>query len=183
MKVYLRAFEIEDYKLINKWRKDEEIQSLTGGNKFFVSSEREKKWVEDKIFNDINEIYCAICLKENNKMIGYISLNNIDLRNRKAFWGGMLIGDKSERNKGYATNAAYLMLKYGFEELNLNKITSEWLEDNKASIIIGKMIGFKQEGIFKKEIYKNGKYNNVIIMSLFKDNFKYLKENFGGENE
>ena len=33
MRVYLRAFELDDYKLINKWHKDEEITEFVGGNK------------------------------------------------------------------------------------------------------------------------------------------------------
>jgi len=182
MKVYLRAFEYTDLELINKWHNDEEINLMTGGNKYYISSEYDKKWLEDKMLNNTKNIYCAVCIKKNDKMIGFISLNNIDYRNRKAYWGGMLIGDKEERNKGYATNAAYLMLRHGFEELCLNKITGHWIEDNKASILIGKMMGFKQEGKLKDEVYKNDKYNNVIIMSLFKDDFKYVKENFGGKN-
>jgi ribosomal-protein-alanine N-acetyltransferase len=44
--VYLRAFELENYKLINSWRRDEEIYRLTDGNKCYVSSERDRKWVE-----------------------------------------------------------------------------------------------------------------------------------------
>ena len=45
MEVYLRAFEITDLTLINKWHNDDEINSLTGGNKYFVSSEYDKKWL------------------------------------------------------------------------------------------------------------------------------------------
>ena len=36
MKVYLRAFENEDLELIHQWQTDEEINSLTGGNKFLL---------------------------------------------------------------------------------------------------------------------------------------------------
>lgn len=181
--LHLRAFEYEDLELINRWHNDEEINSMTGGAKRYVSSEYDKKWLEDKMLNNSTNIYCAICTKNKNKIIGFISLNTIDYINRKAYWGGLLIGDKEERNKGYATNATYLMLKYGFEELGLNKITGHWLEDNKVSIILGKMMGFKQEGKLKDEVYKNGRFNNVIIMSLFNDDFKFLKENFGGNED
>ncbi len=41
-RVYLRAFEPDDYRLINKWRNDPEINKYLGGNTFLVSSEREK---------------------------------------------------------------------------------------------------------------------------------------------
>ena len=40
MKVYLRALELDDYILINKWRNDPDLSKYLGGNFFFVSSER-----------------------------------------------------------------------------------------------------------------------------------------------
>lgn len=180
LKVYLRAFEYDDLNQINIWHNNNDMNSLTGGNRFFVSSVFDKKWLEDKMMNNINNVYCAVCITESGKMIGFISLNDIDYRNRKAHWGGMLIGDVEERKKGYATSAAYLMLKFGFEELNLNKITGYWLEDNVSSLLIGKRLGFQEEGKLNEEVFKNNKYNNLIIMSLFKENFQYVKENFGG---
>jgi hypothetical protein len=37
------------------------------------------------MLNDQNQIYCAICKDENQKMMGYTSLNEMDYINRKAF--------------------------------------------------------------------------------------------------
>jgi [ribosomal protein S5]-alanine N-acetyltransferase len=179
MKVFLRAFEPDDLKLINAWHNDEEINSQTGGSKYFVSSFYDKKWIEDKMLNNRDNVYCAICETESSEMIGYISLNNIDYRNGKADWGGIVLGNKSKRSKGYASFAAFLILKYGFEELGLNKITGYWLESNTASIMIGKLFGFKKEGILRKEVFKNGQFQDVTVMSILKEEYQTLKENFG----
>jgi len=48
--VYLRAFEIEDFKTTHLWRGDEEIIKSVVGRKYFVSQECEKKWINDAIF-------------------------------------------------------------------------------------------------------------------------------------
>jgi ribosomal-protein-alanine N-acetyltransferase len=178
--VYLRAFEIEDSILINKWRNDAEIQFLLGGNKYFVSLEREKKWVEEKIFNNNQEIYWAICLDNNTEMIGYISLNKIDLLNRNAFWGGIVIGDKKNRQLQKSIQAVYLMLEHGFSQLGLHKIYGQWLECNEVSLLLGDFFKFQIEGILRDHIYKNNKFNNMIIKSLLKSEFeenrtKYLR--------
>ncbi len=70
MRIYLRALEIEDHKITTKWRNDAAITELLGGNTYFISHEREKKWVENVIANDLTNIRLGICLIENNHFIG-----------------------------------------------------------------------------------------------------------------
>jgi RimJ/RimL family protein N-acetyltransferase len=179
MNVFLRAFEMDDLPLINKWHNDEDINSLTGGNKYFVSSYYDKRWLEDKMLNNKDNIYCAICKKKTGNMIGYVSLNDIDYRNRKALWGGIVIGDKESRNKGYASNATFQLLQYAFEELGLNKVTGNWLQSHKTSLLLGQLFGFKKEGVLRSEVFKGGEYHNVVIMSMLKQEYQLLKQNYG----
>lgn len=167
MRVYLRAFEIEDYKKSIKWRNDQNIWKSTGGNYFFVSSEREKKWIENAIFNDENNIRLAICLKENDEYIGNINLINIDWINRQAEIS-IFIGEKKEWGKGYATEATKLMIDFGFSQRNLNRIYLTVLENNKVAIHLYEKIGFKKEGILRETLFKDNKYYNLMIMSILK---------------
>jgi RimJ/RimL family protein N-acetyltransferase len=171
MKVYLRAFESQDLDLLHKWHNDDEINMVTGGRKFFISKERERKWLEDKMLNDRDQLYCAICIAESLKMIGFTSLNEIDYVSRKAVWGGIAIGDSTERGKGYAKSASILLFNHGFNELNLNKIYGRWLASNEGSIILGKKLGFKQDGILREELFKGNKFHDIIVMSLLKSEF------------
>ena len=46
MRVYLRALEPEDYLKTYEWRQDDDIENSLGGNRFFISKEREKQWVQ-----------------------------------------------------------------------------------------------------------------------------------------
>lgn len=169
--IYLRAFEIDDYKILNQWRNDEEIFQYTSGNKYFISSEYDKKWVENKIFNNKEDIYLGICLKEDNRLLGYLSINTIDWRNRTAVWGGLIIGDKALWNKGYATQAGFLMLDYVFNELGMNCYFAVWLEEHIASIKMGVKLGFKKEGLLRSRVFKLGKFHNQIMMSILKEEY------------
>lgn len=182
MKIYLRAFEPGDLSLLNEWHNDEEINSQTLGNKYFVSSFYDRKWLEEKMSNNRDNVYCAICEKTTNKMIGYVSLNDIDYRNRKAVWGGIVIGDKNSRSKGYASDAAFMILKYAFEELGLNKVTGYWLQTNKASLVISQLLGFTKEGILRKDVFKRGEYQDVLVMSMLKEEYNFLKEKYGDKS-
>lgn len=177
MRVYLRAFEIEDYKLISQWRHDDEVNNLVCGNRYFISSEREKKWVEQKIFDDRENIYCAVCLKENDKMIGYISIIRIDLRNRKAEWGGVTIGDKTMWGKGYATEAAKLMLHYVFNELPVNKFQACVLNGHNVTEKMFKTLGFTKDGVFRDEVYKDGKFHEIYLYSMLREEYLRIDSN------
>lgn len=176
MKVYLRAFEPEDYKLINKWRQDEEYQKLTGGNKFYISSERDKKWVEEKIHNDRNETYWAICVKENNEFIGFMGINDFDWINRKAKWHTLVIGKKKYRNIKYTLDAILLMLDHAFNQLDFHRIYGYYLQENKASIMLGKMVGFKIEGTLREAVFKNGKHHDLLAISILKEEYLTKKK-------
>ena len=178
MRVYLRAFETEDYKVINKWRNDDEVQSLTSGNKYFVSSAMEKQWVEGKIYDNSKEIYLAICLKETDEMIGYTGLRDIDWRNRKVEWMALVIGDRPHRNKGYATEATLLLLDYVFCELGIHKLSGYSLKTNLASIQLFGKLGFIQEGILRDFVFKANSYHDNIIFTILEDEYKELKERY-----
>lgn len=171
MRIYLRAFEPDDYKLISLWRHDSDMNQLVCGNRLFISSEREKKWVESKLFDDSKDIYCAICLVDTDVMIGYISIINIDLRNRKAEWGGVTIGDKSMWGKGYASEAAKLMLQYVFYEMPINKFQARVLDDHKVTTKMMYSLGFKKDGVFRDDVFKNGEFHDIDLYSMLRSEY------------
>ena len=168
-RVYLRALELDDYKVSIAWRKDDDITNTTGGNKIFVSSEHEKQWVQNMIFNK-DKIVLAICLKNNNKYIGNVSMFDIDLLN-KSCSTAIMIGDKDEWNKGFATEAIMLMLKYAFEERGMERVSATIIKNNQPSIKVHEKCGYKVEGIMRNSIYKLGKYNDMVLISILKSEY------------
>lgn len=169
MRVYLRALEIDDYVLINKWRNDPEITQFLGGNVFMVSSEREKKSIENKILDDSKNIYFAICDSNNNKLIGSSSINNIDLRNLKAEWGGTLIGDKDYLGKGLGKEASILTLQFLFNQYPINKCYGYCLAEHPASPKMILSLGFQNDGILRKDIFKNGEFKDILLFSILRE--------------
>lgn len=172
-RVYLRALEPEDYKQSIKWRNDDEIWSTLVGPKYFVSSAYEKKWVEDSISNSQRNLKLAICLKENDEYIGNIYLDDIDYRNKNANYG-IMIGEKAYWGKGIAKEAITLILHYAFMDLGLVRIQGIYLVTNMASINACKRCGFKEEGVLRKAVFKNGQYQDLKIMSIIREDFDQL---------
>ncbi|MDP6426232.1 MAG: GNAT family protein, partial [Dehalococcoidia bacterium] len=63
-----------------------------------------------------------------------------------------------------------LLLKHAFEQLNMNKISDETLSKEVADFLI-KTVGFKMEGVRRRELYKNGKYVDLYLIGLLKEEF------------
>ncbi len=176
IRVYLRAFEIDDHVLLNKWRQDKEISHNFSGIPLFSSLENEKQWVESRIF-DKQSVSCAICLKETDEFIGAIFLNEIDYHNRSGHIP-VFIGEKGYWGKGYATDARILMLHYAFFERGLERIWARVLEDNIPALKMLEKSGFKREGVLRKSKFKNGEFVNEIYLGILKNDFIPVLEGY-----
>lgn len=168
-KVYLRALELEDYLITATWRQDNNIRNMVGGAKYFVSTEKERQWVINAI-QDSSRMVLGVCLIDNTKLIGTVNIQDIDWINGTGSVP-ILIGDKSEWGKGYATEAKMLALKFAFDERRLQRICDYVLEDNTASLKLHEKCGYIKEGILRRSVYKDGTYHNQIIMGLLKEEF------------
>lgn len=174
--VFLRAFEPDDYILINQWRNDPDIQRLVAGHRRFVSSEMEKEWVRSKMLNNTTDIYLAICTNDQEKkMIGYLSINNIDHWNRTACAGGIVIGDKDSQNGFAAIEASLLQLEYVFNELNMHKIYGSCLAEHQTSILLSMGLSYKIEGTLRDNKFKGGKYHDEVVFSLLENEYYEAK--------
>lgn len=170
IRVYLRAFELEDYINIHRWRQHPVVSRNFGGIPLFTSSLNERKWIEDRIF-DKNNVSCAICIKETNDFIGCIFLNDIDFHNRTGHIP-VFIGEDNHWGKGYATDARILMLKYAFFDRGLNRIWARVLEDNIGALKMLEKTGYKIEGKLRQANFKNGLYLDEYMLAVLKQDFE-----------
>ncbi|WP_255319720.1 GNAT family N-acetyltransferase [Paenibacillus amylolyticus] len=101
--------------------------------------------------------------------VGGVNLNSIDERNG-TFSIGIQI-DRDHRGKGYGTRAVRILLKYAFFERRLNKFNDSVLEGNEPSAAMMRKLGCVQEGVRRQVIYTDGKYQDMILFGLTKDEF------------
>lgn len=167
--ITLRAIEESDLELLKEMINDPEIENMTGGYSYPVSTYQQKKWF-DSIPNRIDELRLIIDTKEHGS-IGLVMLTDIDWKNRTAQFHSKISSTKQLRGKGYGTKATEALVKYAFEQLNINCIYSQIIYYNTASQRVKEKCGFKKDGVLRKRIFKNNKYNDVIVWSLLKDEF------------
>lgn len=165
--IYLSPRNIEDVEKYTEWLNDFETTDYIGRSSQLMTSECEKKYLEDHI-ND--EAAFAIVRKDDNNLIGSVSLEKIDHINRVGTLG-IFIGDKDSRNLGFGSEAIKLILDYGFNYLNLNNIMLDVLEINPRAIACYKKCGFREIGKRRSAKYINGKYIDVISMDILSEEF------------
>ncbi len=172
--VYLRQFEPEDVEALYRFRNDPEVTRTLCG--FSVGYSR-KKLAEriERLRDDRRNIIWAIALNENNLCVGHVGLYDIDHRVRKAVIG-TLIGEKKLRGRGLGYRVKKAVFDYGFSELNLHKIESLVLENNPANIRINQKLGLTREGLLRDYQFREGKYLNVVVMSVLEEEWKQARD-------
>lgn len=173
-KIVLRPLKIGDLEKTHQWRNNLELIKLTQGIRFPKTLEMDKDWFENALNDKSNRnIYFGVDEIETGDFIGIIQLNNIDYISGTAVWG-FIIGDKNKQGKGYSVEAPNLLFNYAFKVLNLRKVFGYPIDFNKATLKMHQKIGcFITEGKLKNHVYFDGEFHDVLILSLFKED--YLK--------
>ena len=104
-----------------------------------------------------------------NEIVGTVGLYNINMRHQRAVWRVRI--DQKVQGKGIAFEAVNMVLEYGFNTINLNKIISDSFADNQAIIKLSAKLGFKQEGILKKHYFHKGEFKDAIQFGLTRNDF------------
>lgn len=169
-KVLLRAYKKDDIELATNFINDKEIKKfLVTDIPFPMTYWEEENWVKSQNSNNNGEYNFAIEDIESKKYIGGCGINKINWLSRVATVG-IMIGDKDYWGKGFGTDAMKVLIDFIFNHMNINKIRLGVFSFNKRAIKSYEKCGFKVEGVLKNETFKNGKYYDEIIMSIFNEN-------------
>lgn len=99
-------------------------------------------------------------------LVGVVGLHQIDrdrLQAELGYWIGV-----PWWGRGYATEAARAVVRYGFDELGLHKIHAHYLTRNLASGRVLERIGMRQEGLLREQMRKWGRFEDVIVCGVLR---------------
>lgn len=175
-RVRLRAPTRSDLPRFVDWLNDPEV---TAGLLITLpmSLEDEEAWFTSMLSRPLAEHPMVIEIQQGNEWVavGNCGFHNIDWRARAAEVG-IFIGEKSLWNQGYGSEAMSLLLTHGFKTLNLNRIALDVYETNPRAIRAYEKVGFVHEGRKRQAMYKNGKYIDILIMSVLRSEWKEAQE-------
>jgi RimJ/RimL family protein N-acetyltransferase len=120
---------------------------------------------------DTGEAEFTVVEKASARAIGVAGLHAINAIARHAEFR-VLIGVRSAWNRGYGTAVCEVLCAYAFELLNLNKVWLGVNADNRGALRSYVKAGFVEEGRLRQEVYRNGRYHDVVRMSLLRDEYE-----------
>jgi RimJ/RimL family protein N-acetyltransferase len=175
--VRLRGRDRADLEDCLAWINDPEVKSFLGGPaRYPFSRAEEEEWLESTLRKTRPpEVMLAIETLAESRHIGSIGLHHVNAEDRKSTLG-IMIGAKDCWNRGYGTDAIITLLRFAFDEMNLNRIDLQVHDDNARAIACYRKCGFIEEGRLRQDRYKAGAYHDTLVMAILADEFRALQE-------
>ncbi len=115
-----------------------------------------------------NSIEFRLRTLDDGRLIGFVALHTIEWNNRAALLA-IGIGDADYRGKGYGRDALRLILRYAFDELNLERIGLDVIANNAGAIRAYERAGFRHEGAMRRAVLRDGQAYDRLIMGILRE--------------
>jgi diamine N-acetyltransferase len=168
--IVLRAPEPSDVDVLYRWENDSEIWHVSNTYTPFSKNILEK-YIENAHLDiyQVKQLRLMIDVRENGNLksrpVGTIDLFDFDPYHNRAGIG-ILIGDKSDRKKGYATTALQKFIDYGFNTLQLHLLYCNITKGNTDSLRLFRKCGFRISGRKVDWIKTPGNYLEEFLLQL-----------------
>lgn len=163
--VLLRVPEMDDADIITAWENDSEV------TKYLLSSYPVSKMAVERNIHELKQHKDKLVFiigTEDNIPIGISSLTEIDWINGTAKID-VVIYAKSCWGRGYGYDALKTLTGFCLRHANLHTLYANILDGNDRAIRCFQKCGYAVEGTLHHRIFKEGKYLNIVSMSICKD--------------
>jgi UDP-4-amino-4,6-dideoxy-N-acetyl-beta-L-altrosamine N-acetyltransferase len=159
----LRLINFDDASIVLNWRNSQHIRDNMYTD-HIINIEEHTSWIK-KVLHREDCKYLVFNYKNN--PVGLSNVVDIDYKGNKCRWGFYL----GEKNIPLGTGAVveYLSLEYLFDNLGFRKVYGEVLSYNKSTIKLHKKFGFNEEGCLTKHVIKHNKYEDIVLLGIFKE--------------
>jgi [ribosomal protein S5]-alanine N-acetyltransferase len=132
---------------------------------YTVESQRKRLQQLSENANQDLDYYFGIFTNEDDLLIGTINLFSVIRGSIQSAFVGYFL-DQKHNGKGYTTEAVHLIVNYAFEELKLHRVEAGVMPHNIASIRVLEKAGFEKEGLARKNVKINGKWEDHQQMAI-----------------
>ncbi|HET6872670.1 MAG TPA: GNAT family protein [Sporolactobacillaceae bacterium] len=164
-RVHLTGKRSGDAEIMAVWQEDDVYQRLVDTDFARPVSVEALAASDVREQSDLSHVSFRIRTNEDDRLIGFVALFNIEWNNRCATMA-IGIGDEKDRGKGYGAEALQLILNYAFNELNLHRVGLDVISYNQPAIRSYKRAGFKEEGVVREAVFREGCYYDRIYMGI-----------------
>jgi len=153
----------EEQELVRNWRNDENVRKWMYSDAI-ISSKEHVSFITH-LQDDTKNCYWLVNTKKG-EQIGVIDLNKINFKNKNAYLG--IYANPDCKLKGKGSLLIEHVIKLAFEICEFHTLKLEVIDTNKKAISFYKKSGFIEEGRLKEFVFKNGNWNDVIVMGIIK---------------
>lgn len=168
-KIYLSPLSSDDSEALFGWINERDLVIFNSGYKP-VHESNHLAWFENIIKRQDVFIF-GIKRVEDHKLIGSCQLNKLNFVHRNAELR-IRIGAATDRGRGFGGDAVQLLLKFAFDDLNLNKVYLNVYSTNIRAIKVYEKSGFRKEGELKRHDFIDGKYLNIVVMAILREEYE-----------
>ena len=160
----LRPHRLSDAPVVQRLAGDPEVALETDAIPYPYEDGVAEAWIDslEPAWEDGRLLTLAIT-EQSDGLVGTMSLS-INPRHRSAelgYWIG-----QPYWNKGYATEAGRAFLRYGFDEIGLNRIQARHMPRNAASARVLEKLGMRLEGVHRQCLYLRGEFEDLAVYAI-----------------
>lgn len=171
-KVLLRRFREQDLPALHRMLNSPEVQ-------WFTEENYPVNWSEDVImqfyaraFKGKKEMYAVETLS--GLFVGEVWLDPISMEHN---YGEMVLTISPDyQGSGFGREAIQLVLRHGFNNLNLHRIEVKVYSFNHRAYQLYLRCGFQEEGRLRERIQRDGVYYDQIFMGILQEDYHQLRE-------
>lgn len=169
-RVVLRPIQAWDRERLYELVETIEVRALAGNDpplplSLEETEERDRRWIEER---RTDSAWFAIDVDE--EVIGICGLQQIDHYHQRAVVG-IRIG-KPSWGQGHGQDAVRTLVGYGFQHLNLRKISLQCLADDERAVGAYRKAGFVEEGRLRDHGWYDGERHDELVMSVLREDWK-----------
>ena len=168
--ITLRDIQPEDKEKVRQWRNLPEVAKYMYTD-HYITPEEHEKWFQRIMQDPTCHYWIIVC---DGQDVGVANIYGVDQRHQRCYWA-FYVASPDVRGKGVGSMVEYLVLRYVFDELGLNKLCCEVLAFNEAVISMHKSFGFQVEGVFRQHVIKGGVPTDIVCLAMLRSEWVLLK--------
>lgn len=179
-RLLLRKVSLEDAPAIFSILSEEQVVNSTAGLEQYTKINQAKELVNSIMHNyqidsGHDPIVFAIADKKTGEFIGCVGFFGYNPLFSRAELGYFI--SPKYWGKGFVTEAAQVLVNFGFSNLQLNRIEATVFPENGASIRILEKIGMQCEGLMRQHVIRDGQFRDRKLYALLRDDWLLRSNN------
>lgn len=168
-RVRLRGVEPADWADFQQF--DENSANMRAADRMYPprSTEGYQRWAEEQAAREPEGDEFMLAIEAGGALVGSISTNGTD-QHAGRFSYGVSIGEEYKR-RGYASEAAVLLMAYMFAERRYHKCEVSVYAVNEPSVRMHEKLGFVTEGRLRDHVFFAGRHQDMVLLGMTAQEF------------